>query len=141
MAVSRIVRPLAFGVMAILACSAPTEVCGCSPARSVVLVRGTLLDTSGQPVAGARLHFDAVRRPTTRPDPEQFIGPRADATTDSVGAFRATVYSYFMPTGLELRAAVVRPGVLETVRLHVGPVPFRNDRVRPDSIRITLRLP
>ncbi len=114
--------------------------CGCPPARSAVFVRGTLTDATGDPVAGARMYFDGVRLDQTAAYPLTAGGP-GDAVTDREGAFRGLVYSGHAPGRLALRAAVVRPGQPDTVRLAAGEAAFRYERERPDTVTVHLRLP
>jgi hypothetical protein len=91
-------------------------------------------------VAGARVYLDGA--PTDPPPllPAPFWSA-PDAQTDAAGTFRAPAYSPSPPGVLELRVAVTRPGVADTVRLSAGRVAFRIDRERPDTVRVALRLP
>jgi hypothetical protein len=125
---------------ATLACSIPTDVCGCTPARSIVFVRGTLTDAGGTPVAGARLYFDGVPAGQSTSYRVDVRGP-GDAQTDATGAFHGLVYSSYSPGPRRLRAAVVRPALSDTVSLSAGTAGFRNERERPDTVLVILRLP
>jgi hypothetical protein len=138
---SRIARVLVVGVVALFACTTPTSLCGCPPTRSTVLVGGTLLDAGGVPVSGARVYLDGAPRPATGQPVPQYLDFTQSVTTNTAGSFRALAYSIYSPGTLELRAAVVRPGVADTVRLVVGLAPFHNERETPDSVYVTLRLP
>ena len=132
-------RTLAAAVAAavLLACTLPTDACGCTPARSWVFVIGTV-DAAGAPVSGARVYLDGAS-PATAAAMPVYVGPYPDATTDAAGAFRAPAYSMGAPGTLALRAAVVRPGAADTVRLAAGTALFRLER--PDTARVTLHLP
>ncbi len=123
---------------AVISCSTPTQMCGCPPARSAVFVIGAVVDAGGRPVADARLALDGVPPERAADFPQGgFGGTRSDA----VGEFRTLAYSGFAPGMLELRAAVVRPGTADTVRLRLGPARFRDEDDRPDTVRASLRLP
>jgi hypothetical protein len=138
----RMARVLVGGVLALFACTTtPTSLCGCPPSRSTVLVGGTVLDAGGAPVSGARLYLDGAPRSGTGQSAPQYLDSAPSATTDATGSFRALVYSPYSPGILELRAAVMRPGVADTVRLVVGLASFHDERTQPDSIYATLRLP
>lgn len=123
-----------------LACATPTGLCGCPPARMAVMVSGTVTDSSGTPVAGARIFLAGFPedRPATVID--ELSGP-ADALTDAGGVFLGRAYSYFGLGPQELRVAVVRAGASDTVRLSAGRAPFRLEGERLDTARVTLRLP
>ncbi|MBA3889104.1 MAG: carboxypeptidase regulatory-like domain-containing protein [Gemmatimonadaceae bacterium] len=136
---TRMSRFALVGVGATLACSIPTDLCGCPPARSAVYVRGTLTDANGLAIAGARVYLDGVPTGTTA-DLLALNGFGA-SQTDADGAFRGLAYSMFSPGPLALRAAVVRPGLPDTVRLAAGLATFRYERDRPDTVSVDLRLP
>lgn len=138
--ISRVSRAALAAVAATLACSIPTDVCGCPPARSTVFVRGTLTDAAGRAVAAARLYFDGV--PVSQPAAYTvYVGGQGDAQTDAGGAFRGLAYSAHSPGSLALRVGVVRPGLPDTVRLAAGEANFRSERDRPDTVSVNLRLP
>ncbi len=139
-AFTRFNRVALVGIGATLACSIPTALCGCPPARSTAYVRGTLTDANGLAIAGARVYFDAVpTSPGTAYPP--VVAGLGESQTDAGGTFRGLVYSLFSPGPLALRAAVVRPGLPDTVRLAAGLATFRHERDRPDTVSVNLRLP
>lgn len=125
---------------ATLACAIPTSVCGCTPSRSSVFVRGSLTDAAGQAVAGARLYFDGAPLGQATSSRVYVDGP-GDAGTDASGAFQGRVFSVSPPGPLALRVAVVQAGLPDTVRLTVGSATFRNQRDTPDTVSISVRLP
>jgi len=127
-------------VVASLACTIPTTLCGCPPARSTVFVRGSLTDAAGQTVGGARLYFDGVPASQSTSFPV-YVGGPGDTQTDGGGTFATLIYSPFSPGQLVLRAAVVRPGLPDTVTLSVGGVTFRNERETPETVSVALHLP
>jgi hypothetical protein len=127
-------------VGATLACSIPTELCGCPAARSTVFVRGTVTDAGGVEIAGARVYLDGVPASQASANPIYVSGP-GDAQTDAADTFRGLAYSVYAPGSLALRAAVVRPGLPDTVRLAAGAANFRHERDRPDTVSVDLRLP
>lgn len=127
-------------VGATLACSIPTDLCGCPPARSAVFVRGTLTDADGAAIAGARVYLDGVPESQASASPI-YVSGAGDAQTDAAGAFRGLAYSIYAPGPLSLRAAVVRPGLPDTVSLAAGVANFRYERDRPDTVSVSLRLP
>jgi hypothetical protein len=137
---SRILRRVLVALaVAGVACSIPTDACGCSPARTSVYVIGTLVDAAGTSVVGARLAFDGVATTGPGSDFALYVGTGSDAQTDGSGAFRGMAYSTFAPGALQLRVGVIRPATADTFRLSAGTATFRLDR--PDTVRVALRLP
>ena len=135
-------RPLSRALAALaviaLACSTPTDVCGCPPARSAVVVAGTVADAAGAPVAGARILLDAVPLTLSSEPP---IAYSIVPVTDAAGAFAGRAYSLWADDEQALRAAVVRPGTADTVRLRLGAATLRPEHGRLDTVRVALRLP
>ena len=105
-----------------------------------MFVRGSLTGADGHTIAGARLYFDGVPTSQSTILPVYASGP-PNAESDVDGEFRALVYSTFSPGALVLRAAVVQPGLPDTVRITVGSATFRGEHEQPDTVAVTLRLP
>src|SRR5687768_13050050 len=88
----------------------PTEMCACPPARTHLIVYGTVRTSEGVAVHGARVFVAAMRSGAT-------IDPVLGAEhlpvySDAVGRYRVEAYSGFSPTAPALVvAAAVRPGV------------------------------
>lgn len=123
-----------------LSCTTPTVMCGCPPARSSVVVVGTVTEQNGAPVAGARLYFERTASgqfPATPLD----IGYGTDTQTDAAGAFRSLVYSAYSPDIVTLRAGIRRAGATDTVWVSAGSATFRYERDSQDTARVMLRLP
>lgn len=120
-----------------LACTTPT-VCACTPARSAVVVSGTLTDASGEAVAGARLLF--ASEPQGRPPAQVMYYEYIGAPTSASGAFQGKAYGW-SPGTLELHVGVVQAGRADTVKLTAGLAQFRPERDPLDTVRLSLRLP
>ena len=129
------VRLLAATTVIAAACIDPTDACGCSPPPPSVVVRGRVLDAADAPVAQARVVVDGVPG-TISLDPPMFIN--VSATTDANGAFVTRAYSRYGSGEMTLRAAVVRAGTTDTVRVRLG----TNARFggAPDTVDVTVRL-
>ena len=138
--ISLVGRVVLVGAVMALGCFSPTSVCGCTPPRSRVYVRGTITDSRGAPVVGARLYLDGVP-PDQATSYPVFVGEFSDAQTDAAGAFGGLAYSVYSPGVLAMRAAVVRPGLPDTVRLSAGQAPFRDQGAAPDTVTIGLTVP
>ena len=128
----------AMAIAVVIACSSPTDVCGCTPMPPSVVVVGTVTDASGAAVVGARLLFDGV------PEAMAVDPPLIDfdfAVTDQEGEFADRVLNWeYAMTELVLRAAVVEAGTTDTIRLRLGPARFRTG-ARIDTIRVAISIP
>lgn len=128
----------ALTIAVVIACSNPTDVCGCTPLPPGVVVVGTVTDGSGAAVVGARLLFDGV------PATMSFDPPLVDhdfAVTDGEGAFADRVLNReYAMSELILRAGVVEAGSPDTIRLRLGPARFRTGG-RHDTVRVAISIP
>src|SRR5688572_14609906 len=128
----------ALAIAIAIACSSPTDVCGCTPLPPGVIVVGTVTEPSGAPVVGARLLFDGV------PETMSFDPPLDDddiTVTDARGEFSKRVLNWDYPTNeLVLRAGVIRAGTTDTVRLRLGVATFRTGS-RIDTVRVAMSIP
>lgn len=125
-------------IAVVIACSSPTDVCGCTPLPPSVVVVGTVTDANGAAVVGARLLFDAV------PDTMSFDPPLVDdnfTVTDEDGEFADHVLNWqHAPGDLVLRAGVVEAGTTDTIRLRLGLARFRTGS-RLDTVRVAISIP
>ena len=128
----------ALAIAIVIACSSPTDVCGCTPLPPGVVVVGTVTAPSGAPVVGARLLFDGV------PEAMSFDPPLEDdeiTITDERGEFSKRVLNWDYATNdLVLRAGVIRAGTSDTVRLRLGVARFRTGS-RLDTVRVAISVP
>ena len=128
----------ALTIAVVVACSNPTDVCGCTPLPPGVVVVGTVTHASGAAVVGARLLFDAV------PETMSFDPPLIDhdfTFTDDEGEFADRVLNReYVESDLILRAAVVEAGTADTIRLRLGPARFRAGG-RIDTVRVAISIP
>ena len=132
-------RLLAFTAVMAVACTGPTEVCGCSPQPEILVVTGHVTDAADAPVAGARVAIDAVPATFSSEPPFPFERP---ATTGADGSFAIEVFDYYGAPELALRAGVVRAGTTDTVRVRlVTMVAADAGGSMPDTVNVTLKLP
>ena len=129
-------RCLTIAGVLVVACTNPSDVCGCSIVPANVVVTGRVIDQADAPVAGARVSFDGV--PLNR-SVEPPFRPREAAITDATGAFRGRAYSQYPDDEQAVRAAFVPAGSSDTIRLRIGTGRFRLPLV--DTVHVTLRLP
>ena len=125
-------------VAVVIACSSPTDLCGCSLPLPTVMVEGTVTDASGAAVVGARLLFDGV------PQEMSFDPPLQSGMlifTDAEGEFSGRAQTNGIHSGeLALRAGVIEAGTTDTLRFRLGLVRFR-DRTPFDTIRVAITIP
>jgi hypothetical protein len=124
----------------VVACSMPTDACGCTPARSAAIVRGVLLDRDGQPLPNARLGLDGIPRGNARLDSLP-VSAFAVARTNADGSFRVVVYSGFSPDTLLLRIALMPDTVTTAPAIFRTLLRFRREGEQSDSIVSTVRVP
>lgn len=118
---------------AIVACSIPTDVCGCPPARSAIIVRGELRDQNNSPLVNVRLALDGIPRHNPRYDSLP-VTDEHRVRTNADGTFRAVVYSAFAPDTLQLRLAIVPEGSTQAPPFAVILARFRLEGTLSDSI-------
>lgn len=128
----------ALTIAVVIACSSPTDVCGCTPLPPGVVVVGTVTDASGAAVVGARLLFDGV------PETMSFDPPLIDddfTVTNDEGEFADRVLNWkYAESDLVLRAAVIEAGTTDTIRLRLGPARFRAGGTL-DTVRVAISIP
>lgn len=90
---------------AVVACSLPTEMCGCPPTRAGVLVKGVVSYPDGSPVRNAQIAIDGIPRNTTVFDTMP-VSMSTDRT-DSLGRYRAIAFSIASADTQRLRIAVM----------------------------------
>lgn len=118
-----------------IACSTPTEGCGCSPSRSATEVVGTLKDALGSPLTNHLIVFEV--KPEAYPNlPSPAV---TIARTDSTGAFAKRVYGISLGRH-NIIARVVRASQ-DTVNIPVGSATFTYEGSGSDTLRVALRLP
>lgn len=128
----------AMAVAVVIACSTPTEVCGCSPPIPAVIVEGTVTNASGAAVAGARVLFDGVA-PEMASDPP--LSDWLTTVTDAEGEFSGRAYSRGGQSGqLVLRAGVIKAGSTDTLRFRLGLANFHSGTPF-DTIRVAIAIP
>lgn len=123
----------------VVACSTPTELCGCSIARAAVVVKGTLHTEAGEPVPGVQVNFDGVPATMSADPPMALDHP---ATTDAQGAFTTLAFSVFGSAEQTIRAVVIGAPHADTLRLRTGAMgAFREGSATLDTVRLALRIP
>jgi hypothetical protein len=135
--------PLVTGAIVVFAaCSMITEpVCGCSQPYAIFVVSGVVQQTSGAPVADARISTIgiAAARDTVARSRWADLNGGARLVTDAQGRFNATLY-YPSSGSIRVRVRVVRPASTDTVDVDFGTRRFRDDG-RPDSASLVVVLP
>lgn len=130
-------RLLAVSAVMAVACAWPTDACGCTPPPPVAaIVTGRVTTAADAPVARARVAIDVV--PATFSSEPAFDFGSA-ITTRSDGSFVARPRTFYGTRDLALRAAVVRAGTTDTVRLRLAAT-VRFDGT-PDTVAVTVKLP
>jgi len=131
--------PVAAMVVAvIIACSNPTDVCGCTPLPPGVMVVGTLTDASGAGIARAQVLLDGIPPAVPFDSPLDDDGP---TLTDASGEFRERVLNWNGQLGeLVLRAGVIEAGTTDTLRFRLGMARFRTGSPL-DTIRVAIAIP
>ncbi len=125
----------------IAACSTPTDVCGCPPSRSAVIVRGILQDGAGRPVSNARIVADGIARGKPFLDSLPVSAGMLPVRTDADGTFRVVALSTFGPDTLQLRLAILPEGVTSAPPFAVILARFRFERGPLDSVIRTFSVP
>ena len=133
------VRLLAAVTAIAIACTGPTDACGCSILPPAAVVTGRVIDAADAPVAGARVALDGV--PVTMSAEPSFIFFGDPAVTGADGRFVTRAHARFDDGELALRAAVVRAGSTDTVRVRVGTTARFGGAGAPDTVDVTVRLP
>ena len=128
----------ALAIAIVVACSSPTDACGCSPIPPGVIVVGTVTDASGAPVVGAQLLLDGIPDTTTVEPP---LADDGRTFTDETGEFTERVLSRnYLAGELILRAGVIEAGTTDTVRLRLGRARFRSGSPL-DTLRVAISIP
>lgn len=109
----------------VVACSLPTEMCGCPPTRSGVLVKGLVVYQDGSPVRNAQIAIDGIPRNTTVFDTIP-VSPSTDRT-DSLGRYRAIAFSVAGADTQRLRIAVMLDPSQRVLPMSVTLARFRTD--------------
>ena len=130
----------ALGAMVLLACT-PTEPCACPPARTSVVLYGTVRTSDGAPAAGTTLHYLLAQPAGTAENLCQFDSPTdhpgpAGASADAAGRFRTEIFSVFSPATRCLRVSASGP--TGTAQVDGLLVHFRQRQ--PDSVGLVLTL-
>ncbi len=133
---------LAVSIAAVIAaCSTPTDVCGCSPPRSAVIVRGALQDVAGRPVSNARIVVDGIPRGKPFWDSLPVRADVLPVRTGADGTFRIVALSSFGPDTLQLRLALLPDGATSAPPFAVILARFRFERGPLDSVIRTFSVP
>ncbi len=117
------------------ACSSPTELCGCPPARTTLEIIGTLQDALGAPIADQSLAIESTS------EVYHSFATTAGVRTDATGAFSARLYSMESPAVHSVVARIIRTAPNDTILIPVGSASFKPEGQAPDTMRVTLRLP
>ena len=124
--------------VAAAACVAPTDACGCVAAPSQLRVIGTVRDSTGAAVSGARVA--ALNRPVGYPNTPFSTVLQPVFFSDSLGRFSAVTASP-SPGQHDVRVTVVRRGASDTLVLSLGVAALRSPRGPIDTLRLAVVLP
>lgn len=128
---------VATGLGVALACSTPTEGCGCSPSYTTLAITGTFQDALGAPLANT----DFVIEATPNPNPTGGYLILANARTDTAGGFVRQLVSGYPPPTFTFYARLIRSAPQDTVRVLMGPATFSHLGTPEDTLRVALRMP
>ena len=132
-----LVSGVCVGAVVLFSCT--TEPCGCTPARTLLVVGGTVVDSDQTPVEAARIDFGEQRTgacaPTTDIHPE-WASLYGYATTDAAGTFVADLYD-----GRNGEQCLIVTAVAggDTARAW-GAAEFRSETEPPDTLHVALTL-
>ena len=133
---SKTLRALLLGGAIAVACSMPTDSCGCSPAPLTAVLYGQVLDGAGAPFAGA-----LVRARAGAPGCTAGFRDLGSASSTSGGLFRVRLYLTFNARVGDCVQALAEPPSGTNWQTSAA-VPFAVvfDYVVRDSARVDLRL-
>jgi hypothetical protein len=134
---------LALGL--VLACSTPTDLCGCPPALGIGTVFGTVTNATGAAVTDAEVRVEARLFGCAATQPSYLVDSPV-TRTDAVGRYRYEMRAASPSDSACIRVVARRIGaaagdsaVASAVRMRL--VPSYGPRARPDSVLLNLRLP
>lgn len=128
----------AFAAALLLACSSPTGMCACPPARGHAVIYGTVRTAADQPVEGATVRAAVFR--SVCGQGTSYTNPDANsAQTDAAGAYRLHFYSLSGGTSC-VRVTARSPGGADSTYVDVA-LELRHEDAEPDSARVDLVLP
>jgi hypothetical protein len=127
-----------------LACVLPTDACGCPPALGVGTVFGVVARADGEAAPGAEVRVEARLFGCASAEPNALVDPPT-TRTDAAGRYRYELRA-ISPSDtaclrLVARAAPERSDSAVAAGGRMRLVPSYGTRVRPESLRIDLRLP
>ena len=135
---TRVVRRSLFcAVGLLLACTSPTEMCACPPARSHAVIYGSIANAAGDPVAGASVQA-VVYGSVCGEGYADRGGDANPVVTSSSGTYRIHVYSLLSGAAC-VRVATHAVGAPDSTYVDAA-LFLRDERQAPDSLKVDLQV-
>jgi hypothetical protein len=125
----------------LLACSSPTAMCACPPARTHGVAEGVVSTAAGAPVAGAEIRVSLYRERCGAGPAEPADWGAAPARTDASGRYEARFFSIHGPSTACLRVAAARPAGADSAVAEGATLALVNERETPGRVRVDLVFP
>lgn len=126
------------------ACFLPTDACGCPPALGIGTLAGVVTRASGSAVVGAEVRAQVRLWGCSGPSADMLVDS-AKTVTDANGRYNIFLRS-FGPTDtacVKITARMVTASGIDSVSydgLRMRLIPSYGTKLKPDSIRVDLRL-
>lgn len=125
----------------LLACSSPTAMCACPPARTHGVVEGVVATAAGAPVPGAAVSVSLYRERCGEGTAEPADWGAAPARTDASGRYEARFFSARGPSTACLRVVAARPAAADSAVAEGATLALVGERAAPGRVRVDLVFP
>jgi hypothetical protein len=125
----------------LLACSSPTAMCACPPARTHGVAEGVVTTATGAPVPGAEIRVSLYRERCGGGPAEPAGWGAAPARTDAAGRYEARFFSVHGPSTACLRVAAARPAGADSAVAEGATLALVHERDTPGRVRVDLVFP